>query len=197
NIGYADLRELMVPEVGPMFEDLKTTRAIVFDMRGYPNRTAWSIAPRLNTKHAPYGAQFLQPLVTSESGQRSDLRVRFLQLLLPLPKEASIYSGKIVALTDDRAISQAEHTCLFLEAAAGATFIGSPTHGANGDVTFMRLPGGLRMSFTGQEVRHVDGRQLQKVGIQPDGLGRAPIAGVRAGKEEVLDRALAWLASNK
>jgi C-terminal processing protease CtpA/Prc len=53
------------------------------------------------------------------------------------------------------------------------------------------------MSFTGQEVRHIDGRQLQKVGIRPDVVVRPTIAGVRAGKDEVLDCALAWLASNK
>jgi C-terminal processing protease CtpA/Prc len=197
NIGYADLRELMVPEVGPMFDDLKATRAIVFDMRGYPNGTAWSIAPRVNTRKAAYGAQFLQPLVSGADGEEADLRIRFLQTLPKLAKDAAIYAGKIVVLIDDRAISQAEHTCLFLASAAGATFIGSPTHGANGDVTLMRLPGGLRMSFTGQEVRHVDGRQLQKVGIQPDVVVRPTLAGLRAGKDEVLDRALAWLAANR
>jgi len=197
NIGYADLTELLVPEVGPMFEALKGTRAIVFDMRGYPNGTAWSIAPRVNTKKATDGAQFLQPLVTGAGGEEADLRVRFLQKLPGLPKDAWIYPGKIVVLVDDRAISQAEHTCLFLEQAAGATFIGSPTHGANGDITVMRLPGGLRMSFTGQEVRHADGRPLQKVGIQPDVAVRPTLAGLRAGKDEVLDRALAWLASKK
>ena len=85
----------------------------------------------------------------------------------------------------------------WLEQAAGATLIGSPTHGANGDVTVMRLPGGLRMSFTGQEVRHADGRQLQKVGIQPEVVVRPTLAGLRAGKDEVLDRALAWLAAKK
>jgi len=197
NIGYADLTELLVPEVGPMFEALKGTRAIVFDMRGYPNGTAWSIAPRVNTRKATYGAQFLQPLVTGAGGEEADPRIRFFQKLPALPKDAWIYPGKIVVLVDDRAISQAEHTCLFLEQAAGATFVGSPTHGANGDVTVMRLPGGLRMSFTGQEVRHADGRQLQKVGIQPDVVVRPTLAGIRAGKDEALDRALAWLASKK
>lgn len=197
NIGYVDLTGLVVPEVAPMFEDLKGTRAIVFDMRGYPNGTAWPISARINTKKAKYGAQFLKPLAVGDGGEQQDQRIRFLQPLPELPKDASLYTGKIVVLIDDRAISQSEHTCLFFESAADATYIGSPTHGANGDVTMMRLPGGLRMSFTGQEVRHVDGRQLQRVGIQPDVVVRPTLAGIRAGKDEVLDRALAWLASKK
>lgn len=196
NIGYVDLRTLTVPEVDAMFRELGSTKAIIFDMRGYPNGTAWSLAPRLNVKRAKYGAQFLQPVARGgEDGL--DQRIRFLQPFSPLGEGESLYKGKVVVLIDDRAISQAEHTCLFLQESAGATFVGSPTHGANGDVTAMRLPGGLRMWFTGQEVRHVDGKQLQKVGIQPHIRVRPTLAGIRAGKDEVLERALASIANGK
>ncbi|HEU0034573.1 MAG TPA: S41 family peptidase [Kofleriaceae bacterium] len=194
-IGYVDLTQLVVPEVAPMFEALKDTKAIIFDLRGYPNGTIWSIAPRVNTNRAPYAAQFLEPLVAGGGG--GDQRIRFFQPVPALPAGAALYRGKIVVLIDDRAISQAEHTCLFLQEAAGATFVGSPTAGANGDVTVLRLPGGLRMGFTGQEVRHVDGKQLQQVGIQPHLAIRPTLAGIRAGKDEVLDRALAYLATGK
>jgi C-terminal processing protease CtpA/Prc len=81
--------------------------------------------------------------------------------------------------------------------ATNVTFIGSPTHGANGDITAMRLPGGLRMWFTGQEVRWVDGRQLQKVGVQPTITVRPTLRGVRAGKDEVLERALVFVKTGK
>ena len=100
-------------------------------------------------------------------------------------------------LIDDRAISQAEHSCLVFEQAAGATFIGTHTHGSNGDVTSIRLPGGWRMWFTGQAVRHADGRQLQQVGIQPTIVAEPTIAGVRAGKDEVLDRAIQFATTGR
>lgn len=198
NIGYADLTQLTIPEVEPMFAEFAKTRAIVFDMRGYPNGTAWSIAPRVNTRKAAYGAEILIPLVRrtyaeDASPSLENTSIRSLQRLPPLPQGAAIYAGKIVVLIDDRAISQAEHSCLFLQEAAGATFIGSPTHGANGNVTNVRLPGGLRMTFTGMDVRHVDGKQLQRVGIQPHITVRPTLAGIRAGKDEVLERALVFL----
>lgn len=194
NIGFVDLNLLTPDEIDPMFAELGTTTAIVFDMRGYPKGVAWSLAPRVNTKHAKVAAQFFQPLVTL--GQH-DKTIHFDQELSALPANEKLYTGKIVVLIDWRAISQAEHTCMFLEAAAGATFVGSPTAGANGDVTVMRLPGGLRMSFTGQEPRHADGARLQRIGIQPHILIRPTLAGIRAGKDEVLDRALAFLATGK
>ena len=193
-VGYVNLMLLTVPEVTQMLDELKDTRAIVFDLRGYPNGTFGTLAPRLNVKGAKYAAQILLPMVT---GGHSDQRIRFFQEIHQVPTATPIYKGKVVVLIDDRAISQAEHTCLFLSEAAGATFIGSPTHGANGDITALRLPGALRMWFTGQEIRWVDGRQLQKVGVQPHITVRPTVRGIRAGKDEVLDRALAFIATGK
>jgi C-terminal processing protease CtpA/Prc len=196
NIGYADLTTLQPMEVDAMFKELATTKALIFDMRGYPNGTAWPIAPRINTKHATIAAQFDKPLVSRDNADERQ-SVHFYQPLPALPPGASLYTGKIIVLIDYRAISQSEHTCLFFEAAAGATFVGSPTQGTNGDVTVMRLPGGLRMAFTGEEPRHADGRQLQRIGIEPTILVRPTLAGLRDGKDEILDRALAFVANGR
>jgi hypothetical protein len=49
------------------------------------------------------------------------------------------------------------------------------------------------MSFSGHSVRHADGRQLQRVGLQPHLPARPTIAGLRAGRDEVLERALGYL----
>jgi hypothetical protein len=106
NIGYADLSRLTVPEVDGMFERFKDTRAIIFDMRGYPLGTAWAIAPRINTKAAKYAADFRRPLVgpMSEGGS-----YHFLQ---PIPDRGGkpLYRGRTVMLIDERTISQAEQT---------------------------------------------------------------------------------------
>lgn len=197
DIGYADLRQLLTSEVDAMFAALGKTRGLVLDLRGYPKGTAWPMAPHLNVKRAEYGAMFTQPLVAALEGAGSQRRgTTFFQ---PLPQDPTkpVYTGRVAVLIDDRAISQAEHTCLFFEAAAGATFVGAPTHGTNGDITVMRLPGGLRMTFTGQAVRHVDSRQLQQLGIQPTIPAAPTIAGVRAGKDEVLDRAVSWIRTGR
>ena len=107
------------------------------------------------------------------------------------------YKGKTVMLIDERAISQSEHTGLFLEAASGVTFVGSHTQGANGDVTDLFLPGGLRVTFTGHDVRHADGRQLQRVGLVPHVEVKPTIKGIREGKDEVLDRAIKFVQEGK
>jgi C-terminal processing protease CtpA/Prc len=189
NIGYADLRRLTVGEVDGMFERFKETKAIIFDMRGYPRGTAWAIAPRINTKAARDAADFRRPLV----GALSESPFHFLQ---PIPDrgDTPLYRGKTVMLIDERAISQSEHTGLFFEAANGTTFIGSPTMGANGDVTALTVPGDIVISFSGHDVRHADGRQLQRVGLVPHIEVRPTIRGIRDGRDEVLERAMKSLS---
>jgi C-terminal processing protease CtpA/Prc len=191
-IGYVDLTRLDVPQVDAMFEAFKGTTAIIFDMRGYPRGTGWIIAPRINTKWATIGAVFRRAMLSGvASFDESSSGFYFEQ---PLPASVKpIYTGLTVMLIDDRAISQAEHTGLFFEAASGTTFVGTPTAGANGDVTSFFLPGGFRVGFTGHDVRHADGRRLQRVGLQPHVLVAPTIAGIRAGRDEVLERALAFL----
>jgi C-terminal processing protease CtpA/Prc len=195
NLGYADLDRLQVSEVDAMFKALGGARGIVFDMRGYPHGTAWAIGPRLNVRHARVGAQFFEPLVTVGPSDRSFFEQ-------PIGEsdpgaDVPLYRGKTVMLIDERTMSQAEHTGLFFEAANGTTFVGSQTAGANGDVTTLTLPGGLSVSFSGHDVRHADGRQLQRTGLVPDVEVHPTLAGIRAGKDEVLERALAVVRDGK
>ncbi|HEY0511600.1 MAG TPA: S41 family peptidase [Thermoanaerobaculia bacterium] len=191
NLGYVDLGRLTIPEVDGMFEKLKGTRALILDMRGYPHETAWEIAPRLNTRGAVYGALFRRPLVSALESDRSRTGVDFSQ---PLPERPGPkYKGRTVMLIDERTVSQAEHSGLFFEAANGTKFIGSQTAGADGDVTYFPLPGIASVRFSGHDVRHADGRQLQRIGLVPDVPVAPTIQGIRDGKDEVLDRAVHYL----
>lgn len=190
NIGYMDLTRLRVPEVPAAFEKVKDTQGLILDMRGYPNGTAWSIAPRINTRNARTGAQFRRSQVSAFSVEEGESGFYFSQPLPSLPPDVPKYTRPTVMLIDDRAISQSEHSGLFFEAASGTRFIGTPTAGANGDVTTFTLPGGLTIRFTGHDVRHADGGQLQRKGLIPHVEVSPTRAGLHAGKDEVLDRAL-------
>jgi len=68
-----------------------------------------------------------------------------------------------------------------------ATFVGSPTAGTNGNVTFVHLPGGGSLSFTGMRVTYGDGGRFQNIGILPDVPAEPTLAGLRAGRDEVLE----------
>ena len=196
--GYADLDRLQAGEVDKMFETIKGTPAVIFDMRGYPNGTAWSIAPRLTEKKNVVAALFSRPILEATSLTDSELAdsasYSFAQKIPE--RQGDVYKGKVVVLINEDAISQAEHTCMFFEAATDVTFIGTPTAGANGDVTLMVLPGNLTVSFSGHDVRHADGRQLQRVGIQPTIKVAPTIRGLIDGRDEILEAAVKFLSGS-
>ena len=194
--GYVDLARLQGGEVDKMFETIKNTPAVIFDMRGYPNGTAWSIAPRLTEKKDVVAALFSRPFLEAPSMSDSEYaytpEYSFAQKIPE--RKGDVYKGKVAMLINEDAISQSEHTCMFFEAATDVTFIGTPTAGANGDITYMVLPGNLQVSFTGHNVRHADGRQLQRVGIQPTIRVAPTIRGIIEKRDEILERAIKFLS---
>jgi C-terminal processing protease CtpA/Prc len=175
-----------------MIEALRGTDAIVFDLRGYPNGTAWPLAPYLNVNGATEWASFRRREVSHETyGWDTPTGFFFIQAIPQ--RDVEPYRGKTVMLIDERAISQSEHTAMMFQETAGTVMVGTPTAGANGDVTNFVLPGGVTVLFTGHDVRHADDSQLQQVGILPDIEAEPTIEGIRAGRDEVLEAALGHL----
>lgn len=187
-IGLVDLRLLEVAEVPAMFEALADTKAIIFDMRGYPRRTAWAISPYLNVNTQPtISATVDRPVL--RAGERSSSSF---STLVP-QRDVERYQGKTVMLIDERTVSQSEYTGMMFEAANGTTFVGSPSSGTNGDITKHQLLDEFVVTFTGQSFEFPDGRRLQRAGIQPNVFVRPTLAGFRAGRDEVMEAALATL----
>ncbi|MBS1786707.1 MAG: hypothetical protein JST85_03245 [Acidobacteria bacterium] len=196
--GYIDLARLPLADAHKALDAVMDTPAIIFDMRGYPNGTAWALAPRLSEKKDVTAALFRRPLQAATNFDDEDLGggapdYAFEQKLPPAA--GAIYKGKVIMLINEYAISQSEHTCMFFESATNVTFIGSATNGANGDVTNLVLPGGIYAGFTGHDVRHADGRQLQRVGIQPHVKVEPTAKGISEGRDEVLEAAMKYLDS--
>ncbi|MBV8828258.1 MAG: hypothetical protein JO108_03425 [Acidobacteriaceae bacterium] len=198
NIGYVDLDRLTPGEVDAMFEKLWSTAAIIFDMRGYPNGTGWAIAARLTDKKEVPAALFNGPLALTPDILQGDAISQsasyfFVQTISHRDKPT--YKGKTVMLIDESTISQAEHTGLLFEAANKTEFIGSPSAGANGEISSFIVPGGITIAFSGQDVRHANGGPLQRLGLQPAVTVRPTVNGIRAGRDEVLEKAQAYLGA--
>ena len=70
------------------------------------------------------------------------------------------------------------------------TIIGSTTAGADGNVSTIMLPGGLRTMISGIGVNYPNGVETQRVGIVPDIEVKPTIVGIRQGKDELLEKAI-------
>ncbi|MEA2465491.1 MAG: hypothetical protein QOJ98_3238 [Acidobacteriota bacterium] len=185
NVGYVNLEFLQWEDIDRMMRDLRGTRAIIFDNRGYPLGTFPRLARLFNRTGLSRVAQMRIPEVIAAEAQEG-----YSEQDLGLGTPSQQYTNPTFMLIDERAISQSEHTGLVFEAIANTTFIGSPTAGANGNITRAVLPGGNYVTFTGMDVRHIDGRQLQRVGLVPHVSVPRTIAALAAGRDEVLEKAL-------
>jgi carboxyl-terminal processing protease len=195
NIGYVHMGWLQVADVEGVMARLRSTRAIVFDARNYPNMTLYALSNYLNPGLRPF-AKFQEPDFDHPGG------FLWTPALLAgpgspnqwyAPPATYTYTGRIAILVNEETISQAEFTVMALRTAPAATVIGSQTAGADGNVSNITLPGQIHTRFTGLGVFYPDGRATQRVGIGPDITVTPTIQGLREGRDEVLDAALAFL----
>jgi C-terminal processing protease CtpA/Prc len=197
NIGYADLNRLTSADVDGLLEKFRAAKAIVFDARGNSRDISERLASRLTEERDAPAAVLTGPLTMAPDVPQSGIATRsssfFLVQTIPNSSQWK-YKNKTVMLIDERTIGQAEHAGLFFEAANKAALIGSSTAGADGDVTSFVVPGGVTIFFSSQDVRQVNGGKLQRLGLQPAVSVSPTIKGIRDGRDEVLEKALEYLA---
>ncbi|HET9483974.1 MAG TPA: S41 family peptidase, partial [Xanthomonadales bacterium] len=187
-MGIVDMARLQAADVPRALAELFDTQAIVFDVRNYPNGTLWPIVDRLYPQPRQV-AHFTRPDFTRPGVfAPADVRIG--------GAAPNGYAGRVLVLQDERSISQSEYTVMGLQATGRAIVFGSQTAAADGNITSIDLPGGIGAVFTGLGVFYPDGRNTQRIGIVPDVHVTPTIAGLAAGRDEVLDAALdcRWLA---
>ncbi len=183
NVGYVHMGNLTTDDVQEMYEALKTTDAIIFDVRNYPRGTITEIAKRMHAsrniavRYTIPDPTFPGSFFTGETHAGMDGN--------PDP-----YLGKVIVLCNQQTQSHAEWTCMILKAMPQCTIIGSQTAGADGNVTRFTLTRDIQTGFTSLGVFWPNGDSTQRIGIVPDIELRPTSVGIRRGRDEVLEKAL-------
>lgn len=183
NIGYVNMGVLTPKEVPEIMESLKGTKAIIFDIRKYPNSTLYSIASYIT------------------SGKRDFYKVLYPDLNYPgkflwrngntCGKKGELkYKGKVVLLANEKSQSHAEFTIMCLQTGDNVVTIGSQTSGADGNVSQVVMASGEKTMFSGIGIFYPDGTETQRIGIKIDVVIKPTIDGIRNRKDEVLDKAI-------
>lgn len=181
NIGKASMKDIQAA-----MPQLQQSKAIICDLRGYPNSNHELIQYLLPTKDT--SSQWMQTPYIIYPDQEKVVGYRKSNWGLR-PKSPRL-TAKVIFLIDGQAISYAESYMSFIEHYKLATIVGQPTAGTNGNVNPFTLPGGYRISWTGMKVQKHDGSQLHGVGILPDVYVEKTIQGVREGRDEFLEKAI-------
>lgn len=110
------------------------------------------------------------------------------------PRGPWTYTGKVAVLIDGAVFSSNDFFVGGLVRSGRATAIGTATGGGSGNPAVITLPGGARVRLSRWQEFFADGTLVEGTGTEPDievTLTRADIA---AGRDPVLERAVAFLA---
>ena len=183
NIGYITLMNIKSEDI-PVIKDIfKNAKGIIIDIRNYPS----TFVPLL------LGSYFLSaqtPFVKFSGGSVNNPGEFTLSKSVEIPYSKEPYKGKVIVIVNEITQSQAEYTAMALRAGMNTTIIGSTTAGADGNVSAIPLPGGMRTMISGIGVYYPDGRETQRVGIVPDIEVNPTIKGIQSGKDELLEKAI-------
>lgn len=105
-------------------------------------------------------------------------------------KNKGYFKGKVIILLDENTQSSAEYHAMAFRQSPNAKVIGSTTAGADGNVSVIFLPGGIRTMISGIGVYYPNGEETQRVGIIPDIDCKPSINGIKEGRDEMLEKAI-------
>jgi C-terminal processing protease CtpA/Prc len=201
-IGYISLETIKDTEISHIKKSFMNAKGIIIDIRNYPATfVPFSLGEFFTSKRKPF-AKFTTVNLNNPGEFNFSRNVPFLnnnaENLDSLNdfktyKSENYFQGKLVVLVNEATISQAEYTAMAFRAGDNTVIIGSQTQGADGNVSLIPLPGGLKAGISGIGVYYPDGRGTQRIGIVPDIEVKPTIQGVREGRDELLEKAIELL----
>lgn len=187
DIGYIYPGSLERGEINDIMKKFMKKKGIVVDLRCYPSDF---IVFSLGGQLMPKPTEFVK--FTSGNLQQPG-QFTFGSTLKVGGDNPNHFKGKVAILINETTQSQAEYTTMALRVAPKTQVIGSTTAAADGNVSQIILPGGIRTMISGIGVYYPDGTETQRVGIKPDVEMRPTIAGIRKGIDELLEKAKEWI----
>jgi C-terminal processing protease CtpA/Prc len=182
-VAYLKLSSVKIADTAHYIESAAGTKGLIIDIRNYPSEfVVFAMGSLLVDRQTPF-ARFTH-------GDLSNPGAFHWTQPESLTPQQPHYAGKIMILVDEISQSQAEYTTMAFRGAPGAKVVGSTTSGNDGNVSPIPLPGGLRAMISGIGVFYPDKLPTQRIGIIPNVEVRPTIAGIRAGRDEVLEEAL-------
>ncbi|WP_428329858.1 S41 family peptidase [Mucilaginibacter sp.] len=170
-----------------MLDDIEkkfsSTKGIIIDLRCYPSddvintlgkylKTDSSVFAKFTAGSVAYPGMFYT--TTASYGGN---------------KTGEHYKGKIVILVNAITQSNAEFVTMALQTIPNVKVIGSTSAGADGNISQINLPGNFTTYISGLGVYYPDGTCAQHTGVKIDYVVKPTIQGLKAGRDEVLEKA--------
>jgi C-terminal processing protease CtpA/Prc len=201
NVAYVGLNSFMTAQVVEGFQkawpEIRKASALVVDVR------------RNGGGNSGFGNQILSYL-TAQGGETEKVRTRLYkpvnrawgmgQEWAPEEKWAvagrgeDVFRGPMILLTGPGTFSAAEDFSAGFDMLKLGTIVGTATGGSTGQPLMFPLPGGFGAYVCTLQTRYADGREIVGPGVQPHARVETTVADFLAGRDTVLEAALARLS---
>jgi C-terminal processing protease CtpA/Prc len=193
-IYYVDVGQIDDDDFRRALPDLERAGGIVFDFRGYPGKLNPNTLFSHLTDKPITSPQWHVPMIRRPDHEGMKFQRQFGWMIAAAKPHLG---ARKAFLTDGRAISYAESCLGIIEHYKLGAIVGGPTAGTNGNVNPFDLPGGYTVVWTGMKVLKHDGSRHHGVGIIPTVPVARTIAGVAAGRDELLEKAIEVVGGRK
>tara|TARA_R110002049_G_scaffold23726_33_gene84230 strand:- start:1010 stop:2770 length:1761 start_codon:yes stop_codon:yes gene_type:complete len=188
-IAYLSLADPSINDFDDFKSELLGHDALIVDLRSYPAKfMVFELGQHLVSEETDF-ARFTK-------AKQNHPGSFFWSAPVSLQAKEPYYQGRVIALIDDSTMSQAEYTAMALRAGDNTVLIGNQTAGADGNISYIPLPGGINAVFSGIGVFYPDNTPTQRVGIVPDIEIWPTIAGLRESRDEILEAAIREIAGD-
>ncbi len=186
NIGYVTLANITNEDPKAIAKEFIDAKGLILDIRNYPS----AFMPfALGQFIAPRGTEFVK-FTTMNPDNPGEFNMGSSLMIGAGTIAKKKFEGPVVVLVNELSQSQAEYTAMAFRAAPKTTVIGSTTAGADGNVSNIPIPGGMRTMISGIGVYYPDGSPTQRVGIVPDIEIKPTIKGIAEGRDELMEKAI-------
>ena len=193
NIGV--INPSLIPEgdtesvVSQIMNDLCNTNGLIIDLRQYPSdpNMHMFLSMYLQKKGTVYSVM----TIPSQSVPGTFINRKISSI--GVATGAFYYEKPVVLLMDERSMSSSEFSIMHLRTGDHVVVIGSSSAGVDGNVTELPLPNGNHLRFTSFGVYTPEMGQTQRVGLAPDIEVYPTIEGIKQGRDELMEAAIAYI----
>jgi C-terminal processing protease CtpA/Prc len=111
--------------------------------------------------------------------------------------QAHHFAGPVIVLTSPRTFSAAEDFLVAFDQSGRGMIMGEPSGGSTGNPLYFKLPGGGGGLVCSKHDAYADGKEFVGVGVHPQVVAHPTVADFRAGKDTVLERAMALIEKGR
>ncbi len=181
---YLDLRRTSDDEFKKLIPRLAEARGLVLDVRGRPD-VSTVVLSHLAAKTVR-SASWQVPVVM----QPDHRDMKWLTTFWSIEPKEPRFRAKTAFLTDARATGFAETLLTMVESDHLGQIVGETSGGDDGSPTWSNLPGGWTVRWSEGRTLKQDGTPLHGAGVQPTVPATRTLAGIAAGRDEVVERAV-------